>query len=317
MLFDEKWKTILISIFLIFSNILIYQFFVINQAFFIPYFDIKTLLFLILLMGFNFTYLSVSILINIFNLPTSPVFDDFQNERYVARKVQENLIPNVLPNSKKLKITSSYMPHYALGGDYYDYIPLNDNKFLVCIADVSGKGVPAALLMSNVQASLRTMARQTDSLQKIVEELNFQINLRGLSERFVSMFLCVYDFSLKSLEYVNCGHPHPIIFYDKKVESLDKGSTVLGMFRELPKFKVSKISVKESFHLFCYTDGLIETQNDFGDFYGTKRVYKLFTENRKKPKKFIKNVITDLNEFKGNNLIDDDITLLMTSVNNG
>ena len=317
MLFDEKWKTILISIFLIFSTILIYQFFVINQAFFIPYFDIKTLLFLILLMGFNFTYLSVSILINIFNLPTSPVFDDFQNERYVARKVQENLIPNVLPNSKKLKITSSYMPHYALGGDYYDYISLNDNKFLVCIADVSGKGIPAALLMSNVQASLRTMARQTDSLQKIVEELNFQINLRGLSERFVSMFLCIYDFSLKSLEYVNCGHPHPIIFYDKKVESLDKGSTVLGMFRELPKFKVSKISVKESFHLFCYTDGLIETQNDFGDFYGAKRVYKLFTDNRKKPKKFIKNVITDLNEFKGNNLIDDDITLLMTSVNNG
>ena len=102
------------------------------------------------------------------------------------------------------------------------------------------------------------------------------------------MFLCIYDFSLKSLEYVNCGHPHPIIFYDKKVESLDKGSTVLGMFRELPKFKVSKISVKESFHLFCYTDGLIETQNDFGDFYGTKRVFKLFTENRKKPKKFIK-----------------------------
>ena len=105
MLFDEKWKTILISLFLLFSNILIYQFFVINQTFFIPYFDIKTLLFLILLMGFNFTYLSVSVLINIFNLPTSPVFDDFQNERYVARKVQENLIPNILPNSKKLKIT--------------------------------------------------------------------------------------------------------------------------------------------------------------------------------------------------------------------
>ena len=74
--------------------------------------------------------------------------------------------------------------------------------------------------------------------------------------------------------------------------------------------------MKESFNLFCYTDGLIETQNDFGDFYGSERVLKLFSNNRKKPKKFIKNILNDLNEFKGNNLIDDDITLLMTSVNN-
>ena len=316
MYFDQKWKTILISLFLISSNILIYQFFILNQEFFTGLFDIKSLLFLILLMGFNFTYLSISVLINIFNLPTSPVFDDLENEKFIALKVQENLIPNILPNSKKLKITSSYMPHFALGGDYYDYISLNKDKFLICIADVSGKGIPAALLMSNVQASLRTMARQTENLKKIVEELNFQINLRGLSERFISIFLCKYDFNLKELEYVNCGHPHPILFYNNKIEKLDKGSTVLGMFNDLPKFKVSTVTKLTEFNLFCYTDGLIETQNDFGDFYGSERVLKLFSNNRKKPKKFIKNILNDLNEFKGNNLIDDDITLLMTSVNN-
>ena len=314
--FDQKWKTILISLFLISSNILIYQFFILNQGFFTGFFDIKNLLFLILLMGFNFTYLSISVLINIFNLPTSPVFDDIENERFIARKVQENLIPKILPNSKKLKITSSYMPHFALGGDYYDYISLNKDKFLICIADVSGKGIPAALLMSNVQASLRTMARQTENLKKIVEELNFQINLRGLSERFVSIFLCKYDFNPRELQYVNCGHPHPILFHNNKIEKLDKGSTVLGMFNDLPKFKVSTVKKLTEFNLFCYTDGLIETQNDFGDFYGSKRVLKLFSNNRKKPKKFIKNILNDLNEFKGNNLIDDDITLLMTSVNN-
>ena len=79
MYFDQKWKTILISLFLISSNILIYQFFILNQEFFTGLFDIKSLLFLILLMGFNFTYLSISVLINIFNLPTSPVFDDIEN----------------------------------------------------------------------------------------------------------------------------------------------------------------------------------------------------------------------------------------------
>ena len=314
--FDQKWKTILISLFLISSHIIIYQFFILNQQYFPGFFDIKSLLFLILLMGFNFTYLSISLLVNVFNLPTSPVFDDIENERFVARKVQENLIPNILPDSKKLKITSSYMPHFVLGGDYYDYISLNKNKFLICIADVSGKGIPAALLMSNVQASLRTMARQTENLKKIVEELNFQINLRGLSERFVSIFLCKYDFNLKELEYVNCGHPHPILFHNNKIQKLDKGSTVLGMFNDLPKFKVSKINILSDFNIFCYTDGLIETQNDFGDFYGSERVVKLFSNNKKKPQTFIKNLINDLNKFKGNNLIDDDITLLMTSVNN-
>jgi len=314
--FDQKWKSIIFSLVLLFGVFIIYQFFSIEFDYNISQFPIKSSLLFILLMGFNFTYLSISILINIFNLPTSPVFDSIQNERYIARKVQEDLIPNSLPNSKKLKITSAYMPHFALGGDYYDYIPLSKDKFIICIADVSGKGIPAALLMSNVQASLRTMARQSQNLKKIVEELNFQINLRGLSERFVSMFLCIYNFQSKELEYVNCGHPHPLLFYGKEIKTLDKGSTVLGMFSKLPKFSVSKIKMKGSFNLFCYTDGIIETRNDFGDFYGSKRLLSLFTSKKIKPKKIIKSVIDDVNDFKGKNLTDDDITLLMTTVRN-
>ena len=97
---------------------------------------------------------------------------------------------------------------------------------------------------------------------------------------------------------------------------LDKGSTVLGMFQELPKFTVSKIRIKEGFNLFCYTDGIIEAKNDFGDFYGSKRLLSLFSSKKSKPKKFIKSVIEDLNEFRGKNLTDDDITLLMTKVIN-
>ena len=113
-----------------------------------------------------------------------------------------------------------------------------------------------------------------------------------------------------------CIRDSPIIYYDKKVETLDKGSTVLGMFTELPKFNVSKIKIKTNFNIFCYTDGLIETQNDFGEFYGSKRLLKLFSDTKKKPQKFIKSVLKDLNYFRGNNLTDDDITLLMTKVKN-
>ena len=113
-------------------------------------------------------------MVNIFNLPTSTVFEKFQKEKQIARKVQEALIPKNLPNSNKLKILSTYKPHSDLGGDYFDYIPIGINKFIICIADVSGKGMPAALLMSNFQASLRTILRYTIKLEDIIHELNFQ-----------------------------------------------------------------------------------------------------------------------------------------------
>ena len=314
--FNQKWKTILFSIFILLSLVLIYQVFDLLELFYNDLFNIKSSLFFVLLFGFSFTYISVAILINVFNLPTSPVFDYIQNERIIAKKVQENLIPNSLPNTKKLKIYSSYLPHFALGGDYFDYIPIGKNKFLICIADVSGKGIPAALMMSNVQASLRTMARNTNDLKKIVEELNYQITLRGLSERFVSIFICTYDFKSKKLEYVNCGHPHPIILHDKKIETLDKGSTVLGMFQKLPSLIVTQIKISSGFNLFCYTDGLTETQNDLGEFYGSKKIKELFKNKKSSPDKIIDLVLEDLKKFKGNNLTEDDITLLMAKIRN-
>ena len=314
--FNQKWKTILFSIFIVLCHLLIFQFFSLDILDSEDFYNVKSSLFLILLFSFNFTYYSVSTLINIFSLPTTPVFDNIQNERIVAQKVQENLIPKVLPNSKKLKIFSFYKPHFTLGGDYYDYIPINENKFLVCIADVSGKGIPAALMMSNVQASIRTMIRNTEDLKKIVEELNYQINLRGLSERFVSMFICIYDFKSKSLEYINCGHPHPLIAYNDKIVTLDKGSTVLGMFPQLPEIKISKLKISKGFDLFSYTDGLIEIQNAYGDYYGSSKIKNLFESGRKEPEEFIELVKEDVNNFKGNNISLDDTTLLMISVKN-
>lgn len=314
--FDQKWKTILIFLFLLSFIVLIYIIISFDQSHSMFYFDIKSSLIFILLMAFNFTYLSVSILISTFNLPTSPVFDKIQNESYLARKVQENLIPVKLPNSKKLKLSSYYMPHFALGGDYFDYIELSKDKFLISIADVSGKGIPAALLMSNVQACLRTMTRQTEDIKKIVEELNFQISLRGLSERFVSIFLCIYDLKNKTLQYINCGHPHPLLFFDNKVEELSEGSTVLGMFEKLPQLNYKKISNISNFNLFCYTDGITEAKNNVDDYYGSSRLKNLFASKIQTSPAFVSDVIEDLNNFKGKKITDDDITLLLASVNN-
>jgi sigma-B regulation protein RsbU (phosphoserine phosphatase) len=113
----------------------------------------------------------------------------FQRELEIARKVQHFLIPKELPYGDDLMIYSSYEPHQMVGGDYFDYIPINEEQFLICIADVSGKGIPASLMMSNFQASLRTLIRQTTKLEKIVRELNYQILQNSHGESFITFFV--------------------------------------------------------------------------------------------------------------------------------
>ena len=106
----------------------------------------------------------------------------FRKELEIASDVQQFLFPESLPNTDILKVEASYLPHDIVGGDYYDYIPINKNQFLICIADVSGKGIAAALMMSNFQASLRTLCfSQTPNLTDIIEALNFQVleNTKG------------------------------------------------------------------------------------------------------------------------------------------
>ena len=111
-----------------------------------------------------------------------------KKELEIAKKVQNFLFPKELPNTKKLTVNATYLPHHNVGGDYYDYIQLSDFRFIICIADVSGKGVPAALLMSNFQATLRILIRRTEDLKEIVNELNKSIITTGNGEHFITFF---------------------------------------------------------------------------------------------------------------------------------
>src|SRR5690606_33837514 len=117
----------------------------------------------------------------------------FRKELEIAREVQSMLFPKELPDTDKVRAFASYLPHHTIGGDYYDYIQQDENNFLVCIADVSGKGIPASLLMSNFQASLRTLVRQTNDLKQIVNELNFVIKANAKGERFITFFVAAFD----------------------------------------------------------------------------------------------------------------------------
>ena len=240
----------------------------------------------------------------------------FRKELEIASDVQQFLFPDKLPNTERLKMEASYLPHDLVGGDYYDYIPINKNQFLLCVADVSGKGIPAALMMSNFQASLRTLLRQMPNLTEIVEALNYQVLENAKGEKFITFFGAIYDINLKTLVYVNSGHNPPLL-WDKKngIRLLEDGSTVLGAMHPLPFLREGFITDLDDFLLFCYTDGLTETVNEKGEEYGQQSLIEYFEKNHHKELKTIhQDIIVGLDGFKGRNSYRDDITMLSCRV---
>ena len=244
--------------------------------------------------------------------------ESFRKELEIASDVQQFLFPDKLPYTDALKVEASYLPHDMVGGDYYDYIPVNKNQFLICVADVSGKGIPAALMMSNFQASLRTLLRQTPNLTDIVEALNFQVLENTKGEKFITFFAAIYDIRLKTMVYVNAGHNPPILV-DKNngILMLEEGSTVLGAMHPLPFLNEGFITNLEDFLLFCYTDGVTETLNESEQEFGVERLVEYFKRpdvNTKELKVIHQDIIVALDTFKGRNGYHDDITILSCRV---
>jgi len=238
--------------------------------------------------------------------------EKMKQELEFAGKVQQFLIPNKLPFNKYLKVAAFYKPHHSIGGDYYDFIPLKKkNQFLFCIADVSGKGIPAALLMSNFQASLRTLVHETTLLQDVICKLNYQIMNNADGQHFITFFVGIYDAERSRLKYVNSGHNPPILINNgSDMMWLEKGSTVLGAFRKLPFLEVGIIENINKF-LFCsFTDGLSEINNAAGEEFGAERVWDIISKNiDQDPDVLNVKIIESMNLFKDDQELMDDITL--------
>jgi sigma-B regulation protein RsbU (phosphoserine phosphatase) len=238
--------------------------------------------------------------------------DNFNRQLEIAKQVQTLLFPKKLPNTEELSVFASYQPHHTVGGDYYDFIRISESKFLMCVADVSGKGIPAAILMSNFQAALRTLVRQTDDLKKIVQELNFQIIENANGENFITAFLVTYDFATKTMTYVNAGHNPPLLFREKgDAHKLNDGTTILGAFNPLPFLSIQYLNNLDSFLLFCFTDGFTETSDENGVEFGETSLEKFIFDHQHLKQGDLHRALLDyLNKFKGKSSFADDLTLL-------
>ena len=229
----------------------------------------------------------------------------------LASEMQMMLFPKNLPNNDEIEVSASYNPHHLVGGDYYDFILLNRDEIAFCIADVSGKGVPAALLMSNFQASLRALIKRTSSLSELVIELNKNILANANREKFITAFIGKYNLQTRNLQYINAGHNPPILLVNYHIKHLIDGCTVLGMFDNLPSVTEKNITIPKDSIIACYTDGVVEQPNPNNEEFGMKNLEKLLLLNKEESAtNIIQSINNQLNEYKKEVEYKDDIALL-------
>jgi len=229
-------------------------------------------------------------------------------ELEVASEMQKLLFPSDLPSNRKMDISAKYIPRHAIGGDYYDFIPLGDDEYIICIADVSGKGVTAALLMANFQATIRTLFKyQRFEMPFLLEELNKKVMRSAKGEKFITFFISHYNAFTRKMQYVNAGHNHPFILHGRKVSMLDKGCIGLGMLDEIPNIKVGSIELSPNSTFILYTDGLVELENNEGEFFGVEQLIKTAKSYTALKMEDMNNIIfSKLDDWKGDlNFVDD------------
>ncbi|MBM3453208.1 MAG: PP2C family protein-serine/threonine phosphatase [Bacteroidetes bacterium] len=241
----------------------------------------------------------------------SLVQERINKELEVAREMQKLLFPTELPTNKKLDISARYIPRHAIGGDYYDFIPLGDEEYIMCIADVSGKGISAALLMANFQATIRTVLKyQNFELPFLMEELNKKVVLATHGEKFITFFIAHYNGFSRELKYVNAGHNHPILYENKNILMLESGCTGLGMLDELPTVKVGNLKITPNSSLILYTDGIVELENEEGEQFGLERlIQNVETYSNLSMEDMNSIVFSKLEEWKGKQKYDDDTAI--------
>ncbi len=241
----------------------------------------------------------------------SIIQERIKKELEVASEMQKLLFPSDLPSNRRMDISAKYKPRHEVGGDYYDFIPLGDDEYTICIGDVSGKGIGAAMLMANFQATIRTLFNyQRFDMEFLMEELNKKVMRNAKGEKFITFFIAHYNATSRELTYVNAGHNHPFITTGKKVEYLSEGCIGLGMLDELPFIHVGKKILQPNTTLVLFTDGVVELENDSNEQFSVERLAS--TVNAFYPLKMedLTNLIfSKLDEWRGTNSFVDDTAI--------
>ncbi|MGN6637496.1 MAG: PP2C family protein-serine/threonine phosphatase [Mucilaginibacter sp.] len=234
----------------------------------------------------------------------------FKREMELAQEVQNMLIPLRVHKEVAVEVGAKYFPHQNIGGDYFDFIRINEDEFLWCIADVSGKGISAALLMANFQASLRAWAAVEDDLANVVERLNEIVLKNTKGERFITLFVAKYNERTRKMNYINAGHNPSILYSEGGAVPLKLGTTMIGAFDELPFLNQGEVDIEPGSMIFNYTDGLMDYDVPAHKMWNEDKLLDFVIENGElSPDKFNQTLLDHVHLIiKGKPI--DDITLL-------
>ncbi len=234
-----------------------------------------------------------------------------KKEMELASQMQQMLIPSTLPSSERYELASIYKPHLGVGGDYFDFISFEDGKFAFCVADISGKGVAAALLMANFQSKFHDLINRRSPLDKFVSDLNQSLYRITKGERFLTFFVAEFDLHTNQLRYVNAGHNPPLLVVNDKCQPLDKGCTILGSFTDLPEIEVGELQVEDDAVILTFTDGLTDVTNSAGAFFDENHLRQFAIDHQHLfAEAFNAQLIRQLDQFKGTEGLPDDVTVL-------
>lgn len=228
-----------------------------------------------------------------------------------AREIQQSLLPKQIPQISGFEITGLWEPARIVGGDYFDVMRLSDSKLAVCIADVVGKSVSAALLMASVQATVRAFASETAAPSWLCSRVNAVLCNNIASGKFVTMFYGVLDGERRILNYINAGHLRPILVCSSgRVHQLENSGAVLGVFPEW-KYEDSVVELSPGDRLLLFTDGITEAATDGGEEFGEERLIAA-TKNmiREAPSLIQATLLAEVKQFCHAQL-QDDATLLV------
>ena len=235
-----------------------------------------------------------------------------EEELDLARDIQRNLLPLNIPRFDNFDIAALNISSKQVGGDYYDVIPLDEDNFCIAIADVSGKGVPASLMMANIQAFLQVICKQGMKIDEATGLINDLISENTTDGRFITFFWGIVNIKKNTLTYVNAGHNPPLLIRDGKIHKLEKGGIILGVMKTDIPYISEEVKLKKEDMILLFTDGVSEAMNINREEFSDERLESAALSLKDKPAEVIMNGIkSEVQNFASGVTQSDDITMLV------
>jgi len=246
-------------------------------------------------------------------MPSDAMVAEIDREWKAACAVQRGFMPHSLPETDAVSSSAHCRQLRELGGDCYDLVPLPDNRVAVSVGDASGKGLAAALMISNVQSSLRTAAllKGTDGAA-VLDAVNRQVHSSALADRYATLFYGVFDGSTRTLRYVNAGHNPPLVIrQDGSIEWLETVGAPVGIFPDWT-YEEGAVQLNSGDVLLAYTDGVTEAMNPDGEQWGVEGLRRAATESAaQSADDIVHTIFTSIDEFSRGRQTDDATVIVM------